>query len=161
VDVDDKLDELTHLVEDAKAMPLSASCIVNRADVLALLDDIRGQLPETLRQADTILDDREAMIEQGHREAERIVEDAHAEQARLVSEHEVYLAAVREAEALRRDAEREADRMRREVDDYVDAKLANFEVALHKTLQAVERGRDKIRGKYDFEDAAPPRDPSD
>ena len=161
MDVDDKLDELTHLVEDAKAMPLSASCIVNRADVLALLDDIRGLLPETLRQADTILDDREAMIEQGHREAERIVEDAHAEQARLVSEHEVYLAAVREAEALRRDAEREADRMRREVDDYVDAKLANFEVALHKTLQAVERGRDKIRGKYDFEDAAPPRDPSD
>lgn len=160
VDVDDKLDELTHLIEDAKAMPLSASCIVNRSDVLGLLDDIRHLLPDTLARADSILDDRDHVVEEGHREADRILEDARSQQARLVSEHEVYLAAVREAEAMRRDAEADADRMRREVDDYVDGKLANFEVALHKTLQAVERGRDKIRGKYDFEepggrDAAP------
>jgi cell division septum initiation protein DivIVA len=154
VDVQDKLDELTHLVEDAKAMPLSASCIVNRAEVLELLDEIRHLLPDSLDRADSLLSDRETVIEQGRQEADRIVADARAEQERLVSEHEVYLAAVREADFLRRDSEADADRMRREVDDYVDAKLANFEVALHKTLQAVERGRDKIRGRHDFEEPA-------
>jgi hypothetical protein len=39
--------------------------------------------------------------------------------------------------------------MRMEVDDYVDAKLANFEVILRKTLAAVEHGRDKISGRQD------------
>jgi len=47
---------------------------------------------------------------------------------------------------VRRDSEYEADRMRQEVDDYVDAKLAGFEVALNKTLSAVSRGREKLRG---------------
>jgi hypothetical protein len=42
--------------------------------------------------------------------------------------------------------------MRRETDDYVDAKLANFEVALHKTIAAVQKGRDKIRGRHDYEE---------
>jgi hypothetical protein len=41
--------------------------------------------------------------------------------------------------------------MRAEIDDYVDGKLANFEVVLHKTLQAVEKGRAKINGRHDLE----------
>ena len=39
--------------------------------------------------------------------------------------------------------------MRLEVDDYVDAKLANFEIILRKTLGAVEHGREKISGRHD------------
>ena len=42
--------------------------------------------------------------------------------------------------------------MRREVDDYVDTKLANFEVVLTRTLGAVERGRDKLRGRREVDD---------
>jgi hypothetical protein len=42
--------------------------------------------------------------------------------------------------------------MRRETDDYVDGKLANFEVALHRTLDAVQKGRDKIRGRHAYDD---------
>jgi len=75
-----------------------------------------------------------------------------------VSEHEIYRAAVAEADAVRADADAEAARMRRETDDYVDAKLANFEVALHKTIAAVQKGRDKIRGRHDYDDLAGPVD---
>ena len=57
-----------------------------------------------------------------------------------------------------RDADAEALRMRRETDDYVDAKLANFEVALHKTISAVQKGRDKIRGRHDFDGLGEPYD---
>ena len=48
--------------------------------------------------------------------------------------------------------------MRAEVDDYVDTKLANFEVVLDKTLAAVSRGRDKLRGRTAHEDLAGDRD---
>ena len=41
--------------------------------------------------------------------------------------------------------------MRREVDDYVDGKLANFEVVLQKTLSAVDRGRSKLKGRSDLD----------
>ena len=59
---------------------------------------------------------------------------------------------------MRADADAEAVRMRRETDDYVDAKLANFEVALHKTIAAVQKGRDKIRGRADYDDLGGPVD---
>lgn len=158
MDVHDKLDDLTALVESARAMPMSASCIVNRAEVLALLDDLRELLPEEFRHAELLLQDREAVVEEGRREAQRVIEEAEVEHVRLrseaevehgrlVSETEVLTEATRQADELRRAAEDEAASMRREVDDYVDAKLATFEVTLNKTLAAVHRGREKLRGR--------------
>ena len=67
---------------------------------------------------------------------------------------EVAGAARSEAERVAADAERQAALLRAEVDDYVDAKLANFEVVLHKTLAAIERGRDRLRGQSDLDGLA-------
>ncbi|MDQ1625483.1 MAG: hypothetical protein QOJ49_981 [Actinomycetota bacterium] len=152
MDVHDKLDELTATVENARSMPMSASCVVNRGEVLGLLEELRELLPEEFRHASMLLSDREAVVDEGRREAARIVEEAHAEQARLVSESEVLARAQREAQEILLDAAEESRAMRGEVDDYVDTKLANFEVALEKTMAAVHRGRDKLRGRSSAEE---------
>jgi cell division septum initiation protein DivIVA len=157
VDVHEKLDELTAALESARAMPMSASCIVNRGEILALIDDVRELLPEEFRHAQMLLEDRDAVVEEGRREVAKLMEEAAARQAALVSETDVRVVADREAEEIRQAAVREAEEMRREVDDYVDAKLANFEVVLDRTLAAVHRGREKLRGHHDlegYEDAA-------
>ncbi len=154
MDVQERLDELTVLVEDAKSMPLSASCIVNRTQVLDLIDEIRQLLPESVHRADELLADREAVVQDGRREADRILERARAEADRMVSEHEVYLAAVAEADALRQETLEDTARMRRETDDYIDGKLATFEITLHKTLQAVDRGRERLRSQM-YQELAP------
>jgi hypothetical protein len=65
----------------------------------------------------------------------------------MVSEHEVYLAAVQEANELHRATAQETAHMRKETDDYIDAKLATFEITLQKTLQTVDRGRDRLRSQ--------------
>ena len=147
MDLQERLDELTVLIEDAKAMPLSASCIVNRAQVLDLIEDIRDALPRSLSDADQLLAEREAVVAEGRLEAQRLIAEAREEQIRMLSQHEIYLVAVAEAEAIRAETEDETSRMRRETDDYIDARLATFEITLHKTLTAVERGRDKLRGQ--------------
>lgn len=150
MDVDAKLEDLIILVEDAKGMPLSASCLVNRDEVLSLLDDIRSLLPVALQEAETVITTRQAIVAEGHAEAAQIVEEAKVEQARLVSQHEVYLAAVAESEERRRQTDDELTRMRQETDDYIDNKLATFEVALTQALQVVERGRETIRGRQTY-----------
>jgi len=154
MDVHDKLDELIELVEGARSMPLSTSCWVDRPEVLDLLDQIRELLPRDLSQADRVLAERDLIVEEGRRAAEHLVEEARVEQARLVSDHEVYERALSEADAVRGEAADEAARMRHEVDDYVDAKLANFEYALDKTIRAVQNGRDKIRGRHEYDTLA-------
>ena len=59
----------------------------------------------------------------------------------IVSQSEIVRIAELQADQIRTNATDEAASMRAEVDDYVDAKLANFEVVLNKTLNAVHRGR--------------------
>jgi len=147
VDVHDKLDELTTVVEGARSMPMSASCVINRGEVLALLEEIRGLLPEEFRHAQMLLADRESVVDEGRREARRVLDRAEEERHQLTSETEVVGEARRQAEQILANALAEAQTMRTEVDDYVDTKLANFEVVLDKTLAAVHRGRDKLRGR--------------
>jgi len=151
MDIHAKLDELTTLLETARAMPMSASCIVNRVEILDRLEELRKMLPGELTTAQQILDDRGAVIAEGRVEAERIVEEARAERARMVAKTEIVREATREADALVGAARSDAERMRVEIDDYVDGKLANFEVVLHKTLQAVEKGRAKISGQHELD----------
>ena len=160
MDVQERLSELTVLIEDAKAMPLSASCVVNRSQILDLIYEIRQMLPESMHRADELLADREAVVRDGRREADRIVERARAEADRMVSEHEIYLAAQDESDALRHATLVETTRMRQETDDYIDAKLASFEITLQKTLQTVDKGRSRIRSQV-YQDLGPERTDGD
>ncbi len=146
MDVHDKLDELTALVENARAMPMSASCVINRGDLLALVEEIRELLPEEFRHAELLLHDRESVVDEGRREARRLIEVAEAEAARLVAETELLQQARRQADEITALSHEDAVAMRREVDDYVDTKLAHFEVLLERTLVAVNRGRERLRG---------------
>jgi len=150
VDVQAKIDELTAQVEGARAMPMSASCIISRTDFLRVLEELRELLPTELHQAEFVLKDRDEVIEEGRREADRIIEAAHDERTKLVGRTEVFAQAAREAERVLTEATDRSETMRAEVDDYVDTRLANFEIVLHKTLAAVERGRDKLRGRHEL-----------
>ncbi|MBG0852260.1 cell division initiation protein [Streptomyces spinoverrucosus] len=146
MDVQNKLDEIVSAVSSARGMPMSASCVVNRADLLAMLEEVRAALPDSLAQAQELIGGREQMVEQARQEAERIIQGAHAERGSLISDTEVARRSQAEADRILAEARQEAEEIRAEADDYVDSKLANFEVVLTKTLGSVGRGREKLLG---------------
>ncbi|MFH9066220.1 cell division initiation protein [Streptomyces coeruleorubidus] len=146
MDVQKKLDEIVAAVSGARSMPMSASCVVNRAELLSMLEEVRAALPGSLAQARELIGDREQMVEQARQEAERIIQSAHAERGSLISDTEVARRSQAEADRILAEARREAEEIRAEADDYVDSKLANFEVVLTKTLGSVGRGREKLLG---------------
>ncbi|MFZ3560073.1 MULTISPECIES: cell division initiation protein [unclassified Streptomyces] len=146
MDVQKKLDDIVGTVGGARSMPMSASCVVNRADLLAMLEEVRQALPGSLAQAQELIGGREQMVEQAHAEAERIIEGARAERGTLIADTEIARRAQAEADRILAEARQEAEEVRAEADDYVDSKLANFEVVLNKTLGSVGRGREKLLG---------------
>ncbi|WP_329174255.1 ATP synthase F0 subunit B [Streptomyces sp. NBC_01477] len=153
MDVQKKLDEIAAALTNARSMPMSASCVVNRAELLAMLDEVSAALPDSLAQAEGLLGDREQMVEQARAEAQRIIESAHAERGSLVSDTNIARQSKDEADRIVAEARREADEIRAEADDYVDSKLANFEVVLTKTIGSVDRGREKLLGRHpDFDE---------
>ncbi|MFJ7074512.1 ATP synthase F0 subunit B [Streptomyces sp. NPDC098781] len=146
MDVQKKLDEIVAAVSGARSMPMSASCVVNRAELLSLLEEVREALPGSLAHAQELIGGREQMVEQARQEAERIIGQAHAERGSLISDTEVARRSQAEGDRIVAEARKDAEDIRAEADDYVDSKLANFEVVLTKTLGSVGRGREKLLG---------------
>lgn len=156
MDVSEKLDEIRKNVENARSMPVSASCVLNRTELLADLADLADLLPIELAEARRVLADRQAVIDVGRAEANRLIADARRQREAMLRDTDIYRHAQQAAQEMHGQAEQDAAAFRRETDDYVDQKLASFEIALNKTLATVARGRDRLRGR-----AAPPVDESD
>lgn len=154
MDLEGKLAQLERMIAEAKAVPLSSSIMLNKAEVEGLVADLHSSMPEELRQARWVVKERGDVLEAARGEAQRIIEEARSERARLIARTEVVQAANHEAERIVEDARERARQIRLEAEDYVDAKLANFEVVLQKTLGAVERGREKLRGRLDADQLA-------
>jgi cell division septum initiation protein DivIVA len=153
MDIAARIHQLEELIREAKSMPLSASVLVNKDEVLELVDGMRNTLPEEIKQARWVVKDREELLAKARRDAEVIVDDARKEQARLVSDDEVVAESAREAERILADAREQARQIKLEAEDYVDAMLASFESTLTKTQERlartrdlVERGRERLRG---------------
>ncbi|UGY93811.1 ATP synthase F0 subunit B [Streptomyces gobiensis] len=153
MDVQQRLDDIVAAVESARSMPMSASCVVNRAELLAMLGEVREALPGSLAQAQELLGGREQMVAEAQQEAQRIIEAAQTERGSLVSGTEIARRSQEEADRILTEARREAAEIRAEADDYVDSKLANFEVVLSKTIGSVDRGREKLLGRGPGADA--------
>jgi vacuolar-type H+-ATPase subunit H len=175
MDLAGRLQHLEELIREAKSMPLSSSVLVNRDEVLEMVADMQQGLPEEIKQARWIVRDREDLLSKARAEGDRIVEEAREEQRRLALKTEVAKRADEEAQGLLEEAERRTGAMQREAEDYVDAKLAQFEIALRrileesqaatralaKTLDQVEVGRERLRAPTTVaeERLAPTMDP--
>jgi F0F1-type ATP synthase membrane subunit b/b' len=136
---------LQELLDNARAMPLSSSVMVNREEFGELLQEAIDGLPEELRQARWLLKEREDVLERANREAERIIEAARVRAERMVERTEVVREARRAAEAIVEQGDRQAAQIRHEAEDYVDRKLAAFEVVLDRTMQQVQKGRERLQ----------------
>jgi cell division septum initiation protein DivIVA len=149
------IDRIAEIIREARSMPLSSSALVNRQELADLVEQLRASMPSEITRARSILRDGQDVLERAGLEAQRVLERARQERERLLSKTEIVQAAAREADRLVAEAESTAKRIRAEAEAYVESKLANFEVVLSKTLQAVERGRQRLAGRLEADELAP------
>lgn len=160
MDLTARIHQLEEMVRDAKSMPLSSSALLNRDEVLELIEQMKDSLPDEIKQARWIVKDREELLAKARRDAEAMVEQARDEQLRLASHEAVVQRAQEESERILQEASEDGRRLRLESEDYVDAKLAQLEAALQRiledvivtnqslgrTIDQVQAGREKLRG---------------
>jgi cell division septum initiation protein DivIVA len=140
----DKLDDLVH---NAKPVPLTDQVRVDKEEIYDILDQMRATIPEEIKQARWIVKERQEMLAEAKREAERIVKDGNDEQQRLVGEQEVVKQAENHAEDIIEEARAREREIRLGAEDYADDILNTLEVNLEKFLAAVQRGRDRLAGR--------------
>lgn len=141
------LDALASAIAGARAMPMSSSVLVNRAELLDLVEQARDVLPSQLTRADEVLADADAAREQAQADADALLARARERAAQLVDAEEVVAQARARAAEIVREAEQTAEMLSRDADDYCDRRLADFEIDLGRVLSQVQAGRAKLAGR--------------
>jgi len=139
------LRQMREMVAAARPMPLSSSSMINREDLLRMVDEALARLPDEMRAARWLLKEREEFLSKVRREGDEILELARGRAERLVQRTEVVKTAERRARQLVEAAREETLRMRRETEDYCDQKLGVFERLLASTKDAVSSGRRRLQ----------------
>ncbi|QZN86638.1 hypothetical protein [Cellulomonas sp. C5510] len=147
------LDALEEALHAARAMPMSSSVLVSRAELLDLVAQAREALPAQLGRADEVLSAADAERAAARADAERIEAAARRRAAELVEQEAVVAQAGERAAQIVREAEETARALRREADDYCDRRLAEFEIDLGKVLSQVQAGRAKLAGRLEDDQA--------
>lgn len=139
------LREARDIIENARAMPLSASSMVNKEELLEMIDEAMRRLPDDLRNARWLLKEREEFLAKVTREGDEILELARSRAERLVQRTEVVRTAEQKARQLVETAREDSRRMRLETEDYCDQKLKNFESTLGQAKDVITAGRRKLQ----------------
>ena len=132
------------LVANAPTMPLSSSPRVDRHELIELLDEALARMPDELRQARWMLKERQEFVNKTRREANEMLEAARVQAERMVQRTEVVRAAEARARHVVETADNDARRLKLETEDFLDQRLASFEILLDKLGRTVAAGRQKL-----------------
>ena len=143
-DAETLLRRAVDIVATAPTMPLSSSPRIDRDEMVELLTEALSRLPSELRQARYMLRERDEFIARTRREAAEIVEAARVQSERMVQRTEVVRAAEARARHIMETANSESRRLKHETEDFLDQRLASFEILLERLSRTVSSGREKL-----------------
>jgi cell division septum initiation protein DivIVA len=145
MDVLELTERLHHLVHSAKKVPLTDQVRVNRQDIRDILDQMRATIPGEIKEAGWIAQERQDMLAEAQRAAERSAAEARERQIQFVSRHELIRQAEHAAEEIIEDARAREREIRLGAEDYADEILNTLELNLAKFIAAIQRGRERLR----------------
>ncbi|TFV69584.1 hypothetical protein E4P39_21350 [Blastococcus sp. CT_GayMR19] len=122
------VDELTTVIENARSVPMSSSCMVPRDHLLDLLDDLRESLPEDVQAAGAIVEQRTEILQQAQAEAERLTGRTRGESDQLLN------SARRQRDELLGTARRQRDELLAEAQAQAEELLADAEVEADRLI---------------------------
>ncbi|MHB8189091.1 MAG: ATP synthase subunit B family protein [Ferrimicrobium sp.] len=154
-ELEEILELLRELVLQAKSVPLSSSVFLPREEALELIEEALQSLPGEVQRARWMLKERDSYLERVQLEADEILEAARARAERMIAKTEVVRGAQTNANRIVVEAKERASRIRLQSEDFLDQRLASFEIVLTETLEQVRRGRRRLG-----EQAPPPAAPA-
>ncbi len=144
--VEELLDMLYELIDEAKNVPLSSErCIIDRDKALDLLDDIKAQFPIELAEAKKLVAARTDYINSAKQEADSIRRQAEDRARQMVAQDEILLQTRQRANEIVRQADERSRELRKSANDYCEDALRRTEEAIAEALGEVKESRSKFR----------------
>jgi cell division septum initiation protein DivIVA len=148
IDILELVDRLEKLVNTGWRVPLSAKTAIDENAFFELIDQMRVSVPQEIKRANELMQEREKVLAAASEEADQIIEGAHEQATRLVDEHEIMAAARAEAEGIKSQARRESAEILKGADEYATGVLGDLESNLAALLQTTANGLAKLKKEH-------------
>ena len=140
-----KLEELEELLESSAKVPFSSKVMVDMDDVREILEDIRLKLPDELKQAKWVKEERQRIMEDAEAQAEGLMKEAENKIIAMVDEHVITKQALDQKEEILQSANKLSQEISAGTREYADSVLEKVEETLKETLQLVHNNRKELK----------------
>jgi vacuolar-type H+-ATPase subunit H len=141
------IDRLEALLNEGRHLPLTKGVVVDEQRAWDIIDQMRIAIPEEVKKAKRVNQERDRIVAQAHEESSRIVDLAREQAAGLTSEHELSRQAETRAATIVERARHDAEAIKADADDYVMQVLTELDINLTKTLSVVRNGLVKLQAE--------------
>ena len=139
------LENIEDILEKSKGVPFSNKVLVDKEEILEIISELRLKLPEELKQAKWIKEERQRILVEAQKEADDIVKEAENRIISMIDEHEI----TKKAYEKKAEIIETANDMSREISkgtkDYADNVLNGIEVALQEALKIIQNNRNELK----------------
>lgn len=139
------LENLEDLVENSSKVPFSSKVMVDKAELGEILEEIRLKLPDELKQAKRIKDERLNILNDAQKESDALLKEAEMKIIQMVDEHVITKQAIMQKEEIVENANRISKEISCGTRDYADAILEKVEDVLRETMQVVHNNRKELK----------------
>jgi len=154
VDILYLVDRLENLIAGSRRMPLVNQIIIKESDILNIVDQLRTTIPDEIKQARRVIQDKERILAQAQADANALLARARDESEQAVNREGLLRAAETRSQELVRRAEEEAEQLKNEADGYVIETLralrdhlSSIETDIGRSILSVEKGLASLEGE--------------
>lgn len=133
------LDELEDIIDKGASVPFSARCILDKDELLDVLQEIKLKLPEDLKQAKWIKEERNRILQEAQTEADTLIKNAEDKIIAMVNENEITKKAIVQGNQIIEDARRNAQQVTDSSYNYADNLLETVEKVVMSSMKDLEQ----------------------
>lgn len=139
------IDLLEDKVEQSKNIPLLNRALIDKEEVLTSIEELRLNIPEDMKQARLIKDERKRILAEAQAEADEIIKNAKIKTEKMVDEHEITKKAYEQANQIITAAQKNSRELRMGARQYVDSLFADTDAKLTKAQSIIRKARADVR----------------
>lgn len=141
------LDKLQYAIENASNVPLTNKIMLDKEEILDMIDDLRGAIPVEVKEAKRIMEDEMRLKQAAQRKADSMIEEARAQKQHLIETNNITKNAYEEADAIVRDAKLEANKLRIRSIEYVTNLLSKTQDELRSVISTIDENKSELKDK--------------
>lgn len=146
MDVLKLIDEIEDIIEEGTSLPFSKKIMVDTEEILDIIKEIRIRLPDEIKQASWIKEEKQRILAEAQKDADNIINEAEYRLEELIDQEAISKAAKERAEEIINKAQATAKEIRLGAMEYADSLLLDTQEQLKDVINQLNENRKELRG---------------